>query len=648
KWHSIINLVQDIATKETRLKIPIIYGIDAIHGANYITGATIFPQGLGMAATRNLKLMEKVGEITALETKASGIPWNFNPVLGVGREPRWSRLYETFGEDVYIVTEFGKAYIKGQQGNDVGTADKVATCMKHYLGYSIPLSGLDRTPAWIPERMLREIFLPPFEAAIKAGSPTVMINSGEINGIPVHSSKEILTDLLKEELGFEGFAVSDWEDIIKLHTQHKIASTQKEAVRIAVMAGIDMSMVPYDYSFYNLLIELVNEGSVPIERINDAVRRILKVKFLLGLFEDPYPQKSLVEKFASKSSTEINLQAAREAITLLENKNSLLPLNKNQQVLVTGPTANKLSPLNGGWTITWDGNNEELYPNDKKTILEAVQNKIGKENVFYVEGTDYSTDINTNEAVEIAENADIIILCLGEKTYTEGWGNIYDLRLEEVQRNLAKKLSKTGKPVVLVLTEGRPRIISDIVDSVDAIVMAYLPGMEGGTAIADVLFGDINPSGKLPISYPKHLSVFNTYDLKNIELSEDKKYDPQWGFGHGLSYTTFEYSNLSINKSEIGFGEDLRISVSVTNTGNRDGRESVELYISDLYASVSRPIKQLKGFEKIYLKAGETKIVEFKITSKDLSFIGRENKTIVEPGRFKITIDKLTIEYELN
>ncbi len=646
-WHEIITTIQDIATKETRLGIPVIYGIDAIHGANYTIGATLFPQAIAMAATRNTELMKKAGEITALEVRASGIPWNFNPVLGVGREPLWPRFWETFGEDTYLVSQFGKAYIKGLQGNDIGANNKVAACMKHYMGYSVPKNGLDRTPAWIPERMLREIFLPPFEEAVKQGCQTVMINSSEINGIPVHSNKYIIDGILKKELGFKGFAVSDWEDIIRLHTRDKIASTPKEAVRIAVMAGLDMSMVPMDFSFYNYLVELVKEGSVPMSRINDAVYRILRVKYMLGLFDNPYPHKELAKDFASAKSAEINLEAAREAITLLKNKNSSLPLNKLSNVLVTGPTANLLSTLNGGWTITWQGNNESLYPKDKLTILEAVKKKIGNERVSYAEGVDFKGNVNIDTTLALAKNADAVILCLGEHTYTETPGNIHNLELQKEQLELAKKLYKTGKPVILVLTEGRPRIIDEIVDGASAIVMAYLPGMEGGRAIADVLFGDVNPSGKLPFSYPKFLNGNTTYDYKPMENFAPNKVEFQWPFGFGLSYTKFTYSNLKLSSQKIYAHDTLTVSVDVTNTGKLPGKEVVELYLSDLYASVSRPNKQLKRFTKINLQPGETKNVAFKLTNSDLSFIGRNNKRTVEPGKFTVIIKNIKKTFEL-
>ncbi|NLH17384.1 MAG: beta-glucosidase [Phycisphaerae bacterium] len=635
-WQEVITAIQDVATKETRLKVPVIYGIDSIHGANYIVGATLFPQNFAISATGNVDLVSQASAITAMETRAAGIPWNFNPVLDMSRNPLWPRFWENYGEDPYISSVMAYAYIRAQQGDDMAVPDKVAACMKHYLGYSFPLTGKDRTPAWIPERMLREIFVPPFAAGARAGVATVMVNSSEINGIPVHSYKYALDDLLRGELGFDGFIVSDWADIDNLFNREKIASSQREAVKIAVMAGVDMSMVPYDYSFYNHLVDLVNKGEVPMSRIDQAVRNILKVKKQLGLFTNAYPDKTARKNFATSEATKVNLQAAQECITLLKNANHVLPLAKDKKVLVTGPTANLLSVLNGGWTITWQGDREDLYPAEKDTVLEAVQKLIGKDQVAYVEGTAFDKDINTAAAVEAARQADVVIACIGEKTYCETPGNINDLTLDEAQLNLVAQLAATGKPVVLVLLEGRPRIIRPVVDQAGAIVMAYLPGMEGGTAIASVLFGDINPSGKLPFTYPKYTGDLTLYDCKNSE-----KYDPQWGFGHGLSYTTFGYANLKLSQKTIGKAGTVAVSVDVVNTGKIVGKEIVQLYLRDRVRSVTPPQRQLKRFTKIDLKPGETKTVQFELTTEDLSFIGRENTRIVEPGDFDVMVANL-------
>jgi beta-glucosidase len=648
-WHEVITQIQDAATQKTRLGIPIMYGIDAIHGANYTLKATLFPQSIAMAATRNTELMKKNGEITAYEVRASGIPWNFNPVLGVGRSPLWSRLFETFGEDPYLVSMMGEAYIKGLEGenNDVGAPDKVAACMKHYLGYSFPMSGKDRTPAWIPERMLRDIFLPPFQKAVEAGVHTVMVNSSEINGIPAHSDHYILSEILRNELGFKGFVVSDWQDINNLYTRDKVASSRKEAVRMAVMAGVDMSMVPYDYSFYNDLLELAKEGEVPQSRIDEAVGRILRVKFRLNLFENPYPDKSMKAKVGSAEFAAVSLQAAREALTLLKNNGNSLPLDKNQKVLVTGPTANMRSLLNSGWTYTWQGNEESLYPKNKKTILEAIQAKIGEENVTYLPGSTIDTLIDVDKAAEAAKKADVAIVCIGEQAYCETPGNIHDLTLPRAQLDLVAAIQKTGTPVVLVLVEGRPRIITPVVDKSTAILMAYLPGPEGGQAVADVLFGDFNPCGKLPFTYPRNPNDLVCYDHKPLERDDPNKMDPLYPFGHGLSYTTFEYSSLELQPKAIDQNEPVNIKVTVKNTGSRAGREVVELYLSDLYRSVSPPVKQLKRFTAVQLQPGESRTIEFSLDKKDFSFSGRDGKYTVEPGEFKVAAGNLSSVFEL-
>jgi len=648
KWNQIITQIQDVATKKTRLKIPILYGLDSVHGAGYVAGATLFPQNLGMAATWNLNLMKKNGEITALEMRAAGVPWNFSPVLGMGRQPLWPRLWETFGEDPFLTACFGEAYIHGLEGDNGGilSRDKVASCIKHYLGYSLPWTGKDRTPAYIPERQLREYFVPPLAAAVKAGALTAMANSSEINGIPVHSSHYYLTELLRHELGFDGLLVSDWNDIKNLHEREKVAATQKEAVRMAVMAGIDMSMVPLDYSFYHLLLELVKEGAVPESRIDEAVSRILKVKVKLGLFENPYPVSSLKNQFASPEFTKINLQAARESITLLKNENQILPLPKTARVLVTGPTADKLSYLNGGWTITWQGDREKLYPKGKLTILEAVQQKLSNANVQYVPGASINEELDFAAVVAAAQTADVAVVCLGEATYCETPGNIRDLTLPRAQLKLVKTLAATKIPIVLVLVEGRPRLIHEIVDAAQGIVMAYLPGMEGGRAIADVLFGDVNPSGKLPITYPKFPNDFTLYDHKYSEQATPKnQYDPEFPFGFGLSYTTFAYSDLKLDKPVYSMNDTIRVNVTVTNTGNRPGKEVVQLYLSDLYASVTPSVKRLKRFTKLDLRPAETKTVTFFLTAKDLSFIGKNNRPVVEPGEFEIFVGSLKTSF---
>jgi beta-glucosidase len=663
-WHEIINQIQEAATKKTPLGIPMIYGIDSIHGANYIQGSTLFPQEIGMAATWNPELMKRASEMTAIETRAAGIPWSFSPVLDVGRQPVWPRFYETFGEDPYLAKVMGVAFVRGLEGSDVGAQDHVAASLKHYMGYSFPLNGRDRTPAWIPENYLREYFLPTFAAAVKAGAHTVMVNSGEINGVPGHVNHHILTDILRGELGFKGFVVSDWEDIKKLVTVWRIAATEKEATRMAVMAGIDMSMVPSDYSFSDNLIALVKEGAVPQSRIDEAVRRILKVKFELGLFENPMPNPALKSKLGLPEARRASLQAARESMTLLKNTNDLLPLSKAKKVLVTGPTADSLLSLNNGWSYVWQGSEESLYPKDRPTIRQAIEAKAGAANVTYVPGTKISrqaglpsnstptnveTEVDIPAVVRAASTADVVVLCIGEGSYTETPGNIPDLTLGEPQLKLAAAIEATGKPVVLVLVEGRPRIINRIVDQAGAILMAYNPGNEGGQAIADVLFGDFNPSGRLPFTYPRTPNGLMTYDHKAFEIEsfDNAGFTSQFEFGHGLSYTTFAYSDLRLSQKTITNKDDLSVSVTVTNSGHRAGKEITQLYVSDLVASLSPPGKRLKRFAKLYLEPGQSRTLTFKLRQDDLSFIGLDNKPVVEPGEFEVVIGGLREKFTL-
>jgi beta-glucosidase len=658
RWHSIINQIQDTATNKTRLGIPVLYGIDSIHGANYVQGAALFPQEIGMAATWNPELMKRASEIAAMETRAAGIPWSFSPVLDIGRQPLWPRFYETFGEDPYLAKVMGVAFVRGLEGEDVAAQDRVASCLKHYIGYSFPLSGRDRTPAWIPENELREYFLPTFAAAVKAGARTIMVNSGSVNGVPGHNNHYLLTEVLRGELGFKGFVVSDWEDIKKLVTMWHVAANEKEATRMAVMAGIDMSMVPLDYSFADHLIGLVKEGAVPQSRIDEAVRRILRVKFELGLFEKPTPGATLKSKIGLPESRHAALQAARESMTLLKNTSDLLPLAKNRKVLVTGPTADSLISLNNGWTYVWQGSEESLYPKDKPTIRRAIEARAGAANVTYVPGTkitrragstsnnnptNIETEVDIPAAVQAAQDADVVVLCLGEGSYTESPGNIPDLTLGEPQLKLAEAIEATGKPVVLVLVEGRPRIINRIVDKAGAVLMAYNPGNEGGQAVADVLFGDFSPSGKLPFTYPRTPNGLLTYDHKAFETEAFDKagFTPQFEFGSGLSYTTFAYSNLRLNKQTIASTGELSVSVTVKNSGQRAGKEVVQLYVSDLVASLSPAGKRLKRFAKIYLEAGQSRTLTFQLGRDDLSFIGANNKPLVEPGKFEVTISGL-------
>jgi beta-glucosidase len=646
-WHEVITAIQDVATKETRLHIPILYGIDAIHGVTYTLGGTLFPQAIGMGATWNTDLAREEGKITAYEMRASGIPWNFYPVMDIGRQPLWPRLWETYGEDVCLASAMGRAYIEGHQGNDIGAPTKGATCLKHYVGYSFPITGKDRTPAWISERMLREYFLPPFEEGIKAGAPTVMANSSEVDGIPGHANYHLLTEVLRKELDFQGLVVSDWNDIERLHTRDRVAATPKEAVRMAVMAGVDMSMVPLDFSFYDLLLECAKDGTVSVSRIDQAVARILRVKIQLGLFEKPYPDTTLKAGFASKEFTAANLQAAEESITLLKNEGNILPLSKKLKVLVTGPAANMLSPMNGGWTINWQGDREDLYPKDKPTVLAAIQNKFGKENVIHVPGAAFDKVLDIAAAVNAARKADVAVVCLGEAAYCELPGNINDLTLDDAQLRLASAVIRVGKPVVLVLLEGRPRIIRQVADSARAILMAFRPGMEGGTALANLLFGDACPSGKLSMTYPRYPNDLTLYDHKSLEEMDGNRYDPQFPFGYGLSYTTFEYSDLKLSRTTMHVRDTVRVSVTVKNNGKVAGKEVVQLYLNDKYGSVSRPVRQLKGFTKVYLQPGQETTVHFALTAVDLSFIGQMNRRIVEPGDFRVMIDKLSADFTM-
>jgi len=647
-WYEVISQIQDEAGKD-RLKIPVIYGIDAIHGVTYTLGSTLFPQEVAMAATFNRDIVHKAGEITAYETRASYIPWNYSPVLDLGKSPLWPRIYETFGEDPYLVKTMGASIIKGYQGSNVGDKYHVAACMKHYLGYSYPLSGKDRTPAWIPDRYMREYFLPPFAEAVKAGAKTLMINSGEINGVPVHASKYMLTDVLRGELHFDGIAVTDWRDIQYLHDRHHIAATQKDAVMIAVNAGVDMSMVPYDYTFFTYLVELAKEGKVPMSRINEAVHRILKVKYELGLFERPVGNPDDYPKFGSDEFRNVSLQAATEAITLLKNNNNTLPLKKGIKVLVTGPTANTMRSLDGGWSYNWQGDLADKLAVGKNTILKAIEQKVGKDNVIYQPGASFDQLQNVDETVNAAKSSDAIVLCLGELSYTENVGNIDDLSLPAAQTQLAVELAKTGKPIILVLAEGRPRIVTDAESHSAATIMNYLSGNEGGDALANILFGDANPSGRLSITYPRYANSLNNYYRKNLENGnpDDKHgYNPLYEFGTGLSYTTFSYSNLHINKTELMDGETLTASVEVKNTGSVEGKEAVLLYTSQMYASIAPDYKRLRAYDKVDLKPGETKTVTFKLTSKDLAFVNDVSKTVTEAGDFKIMIGDKSIGFK--
>ena len=664
-WYNIISKIQNVAMKQTPNKIPVIYGVDEIHGATYTVGATMFPQQIGQAATFNRSLVKNGASITAYETRASSIPWNFAPLLDVGSDPRFPRQWESFGEDPYLIKELGVAAVKGYEGEDgkVSHPEKVASSIKHFLGYQVSVSGKDRTPAFISDQALREYHLPPFKAAIDAGAKTIMINSGIINGVPVHANYHILTELLKEELNFKGLVVTDWGDIENLYKRDRIAKDDKEAIMLAINAGIDMSMIAYNYeTFCDNLLALVKEGKVKESRIDDAVRRILWVKYELNLFEKPTTNPKDYPKFGSKEFENAAYQTAAESITLLKNTDQILPLAKGTKILVAGPNANSMRTLNGAWTYSWQGEKVEEFAAKYNTILKALQNKAGKENVTYFPGVSYKMDgkyyedyaDKMDETIAAAKDADLIVLCLGENSYTESPGNMNDLYLSDLQTELAQKLAATGKKVILVLNEGRPRVISKFEKKMSAVVQTYLPGNFGGDALADVLYGVVNPSGKLPYTYPQFPNALFTYYHKPSEnkgttegvYNYDADYNPQYVFGAGLSYTTFKYDQLKLSSNTLKKGETLTVTVNVSNTGKVAGKESVLLFTSDLYATLITPdVKRLRGFEKIDLKAGETKTVTFKIQPEDLAFINTESKAITEEGEFTLQIADQKINF---
>ena len=643
-WQEIITTIQKTA-QETRLKVPVLYGLDHIHGVSYIAGGTLFPQPLALASTWNKDMTKKVAEITAYESRAAGVPWSFSPALDIGRNPEWPRLWESFGEDVHMNAVMGKATVEGFQGEDPAESDKIAACLKHFTGYGMPLSGKDRTPAWIPERYLREYYLPQYQEAINAGALSIMVNSGEINGVPTHADKMLLTDILRGEMGFNGLLVTDWQDIHYLFDRHMIAPTLKEAVRLAIEAGIDMSMTPTTYDFADLLAKLVEEGSISESRIDLSVGRILMVKEALGLFKRTHEPLSNFPKFGSDSHQEVSLQAATESIVLLKNEENILPLSKSAKVLVTGPTANTLRSLNGGWSTNWQGDAVDTHLKDFNTILQGIQYLLGADQVSYVEGASFDKVTSLKEAEKAAKKADYIILCLGELSYCEDSGNLNDLHLPHAQYTLAHKLANIGKPIILVVTEGRPRIIRPVVPVAKAVLGSFYPGPQGGNAIARILFGDANPSGKMAFTYPQYANSITPYDHKYTEDRDvdrsGKSFNPQFEFGHGLSYSTFEYNDLTLNNTTVSAYVGITVSVEVKNTGSREGMEVVQLYVSDLFASITPPVKRLRSFKKINLKPGESKKVEFELPIQELAFVGMDNQWVVEPGEFAIQIGEL-------
>ena len=654
KWAEAIKQIQDLSMKE--IGIPCIYGVDQIHGTTYTLDGTMFPQGINMGAAFNRELTEKAAAISAYETKAGCIPWTYAPVVDLGRDPRWSRMWENYGEDCYVNAEMGKVSVRGFQGSDPNHIGEynVAACMKHYMGYGVPVSGKDRTPSSISRSDMREKHFAPFLAAIRQGALSVMVNSGVDNGIPFHANRELLTEWLKEDLNWDGMIVTDWADINNLCTRDHIAATKKEAVKIAINAGIDMSMVPYEVSFCDYLKELVQEGEVPMSRIDDAVARVLRLKYRLGLFENPYWDIKKYNKFGSEEFARVALQAAEESEVLLKNEGNILPLAKGTKILLAGPNANSMRCLNGGWSYSWQGHLADQCAGAYNTIYESLCNKYGKENIIYEPGVTYAPYKNDNwweenqpeieKSVAAASRADVIIACIGENSYCETPGNLTNLTMSENQRNLVKALAATGKPVILILNQGRPRIINDIVPLAKAIVNVMLPSNYGGDALANLLAGDANFSGKMPFTYPKHINALANYDYKPCEnmgqmggnYNYDSVMDVQWEFGFGLSYTTYSYSNLKVDKTSFTADDVLTVSVDVTNTGKVAGKESVLLYSKDLVASSTPDNIRLRNFEKIELNPGETKTVTMQLKGSDLAFVGYDGKWRLEKGDFKL------------
>jgi len=641
QWHEIIGEIQRVASAQGRLKIPILYGIDAIHGANYMMGSTLFPQQLGQAATFNPELVKRGAQITAYETRAAGIPWNFSPVLDVGRNPNWSRFFETYGEDPLVCATMGRACVEGYQGQSTTPdATHVAACMKHFLGYSGARTGKDRTPAIISDIELRQIYMPSFQAAINEGAMSVMINSGEINGIPVHANPAILTQLLRNEMGFNGMAVTDWEDVMKLHQIHKVTANNKESVKAAVDAGIDMCMVPNDFEFARHLIELVKEGKITEARLNESVRRILIMKRDLGLFVNAMPPalKDFPD-FGSVKHQQAARETAEESITLLKN-DGVLPLSKTAKVLVCGPAANSLTLINGAWTRTWQGTDAKWENESRNSIYEAML--AINPNTSLVEGCTLDSLLDVKEAMEKAAASDVIVICLSELPSTEKPGDIEDLAMPAAQREFVKQLRASGKPLVLVLVENRPRIIHDIVPLCNAVTMAYQPGDLGSDALARILFGDVNPSGKLPFTYPAHEQSLLTYDHKFSETLDPKfgntAYSPEWPFGFGMSYSTLSYSNIKLSSNELKGTGSITVSMDVTNRGKMDAKESVLLFTRDHVASITPSVRKLRKFEKKNIAAGATVNFTFEITAADLSFINKDLKSVTEAGAFDIII----------
>lgn len=654
QWEKYIAQIQKISMK--RIGIPCVFGLDQNHGSTYTQGGTLFPQNINVAATFNREIARRSAEATAYETRAVSIPWTYSPTVDLGRDARWPRIWENFGEDCYLSSEMGKAMVYGFQGEDPNNIDQyhIATSMKHFMGYGVPWTGKDRTPAYISPADLREKHFAPFLAGLQAGALTVMVNSASVNGMPMHANKDILTGWLKEETGWDGVLITDWADINNLYTREMVAKDKKDALRIAINAGIDMIMEPYSCDACGYLVELVKEGKIPMSRIDDACRRVLRMKYRLDLFKNPTQKLKNYPKFGGEEFAKLALEGATESMVLLKNEGNILPLQHGKKILLTGPNANQMRCLDGGWSYTWQGHRADEFAGKYNTIYEAFCNEYGKENVILNQGVTYNekgkyweeNEPQIQGAVDAAKNADVIVACIGENSYTETPGNLTDLWLSENQRNLVKALAQTGKPVVLVLNEGRPRLIADIEPLAQGIISILIPGNMGGDALANLVSGKSNFSGKMPYTYPKEINSLANYDFKKSEevgtmegaYDYNAKITQQWGFGYGLSYTTYKYSNLKVSQSDFRHGDIIKVSVDVKNTGNVAGKESVLLFSSDLIASMVPDGRRLRAFDKVELQPGETKTMIFELKADDLAFVGWNGKWRLEEGDFKLMI----------
>lgn len=654
QWEKYIAQIQKISMK--RIGIPCVFGLDQNHGSTYTQDGTLFPQNINVAATFNREIARRSAEATAYETRAVSVPWTYSPTVDLGRDARWPRIWENFGEDCYLSSEMGSSMVRGFQGEDPNHIDQyhISACMKHFMGYGVPWTGKDRTPAYISPFDLREKHFAPFLAGLQAGALTVMVNSASVNGLPMHANKEFLTGWLKEQTGWDGVLVTDWADINNLYTREMVAKDKKDALRIAINAGIDMIMEPYSCDACGYLIELVKEGKIPMSRIDDACRRVLRMKYRLDLFKNPTQKLKNYPKFGGEEFAKLALEGATESMVLLKNDGNILPLQHGKKILLTGPNANQMRCLDGGWSYTWQGHRTDEFAGKYNTIYEAFCNEYGKENVILNQGVTYNetgkyweeNEPQIQGAVDAAKNADVIVACIGENSYTETPGNLTDLWLSENQRNLVKELAKTGKPVILVLNEGRPRLIADIEPLAQGVIDILIPGNMGGDALVSLVSGKSNFSGKMPYTYPKEINSLANYDFKKSEevgtmegaYDYNAKITQQWGFGHGLSYTSYQYSNLKVSQSDFGHGDIIKVSVDVKNTGKVAGKESVLLFSSDLIASMLPDGRRLRAFDKIELQPGETKTVTFNLNADDLAFVGYDGKWVLEEGDFKLMI----------